>query len=62
MQRYAGADRHCDVHRLSTIRDSDLMAAMDHDEIMESGGHETLPAKKGKYSELYMTRYAGFAT
>jgi len=49
------------VHRFSPIRDSDLIAVMDHGEIVESGSHEALLAKKGKYHELYMTQYAGFA-
>lgn len=50
------------AHRLSTIRDSDLIIAMDHGRIVESGDHNTLLKKKGKYYELYMTQYAGFAT
>ena len=50
------------AHRLSTIRDSDLIVVMDHGEIVESGNHEALLEKKGKYYELYMTQYAGFAT
>ena len=50
------------AHRLSTIRDSDLIVVMDHGEIVESGNHEALLDKKGKYYELYMTQYAGFAT
>ena len=50
------------AHRLSTIRDSDLIVVMDQGQIVESGNHETLLAQKGKYYELYMTQYAGFAT
>lgn len=50
------------AHRLSTIRDSDLIVVMDHGEIVESGSHDELLDRKGKYYELYMTQYAGFAT
>lgn len=50
------------AHRLSTIRDSDLIVVMDHGRIVESGNHDELLAQKGKYYELYMTQYAGFAT
>ena len=50
------------AHRLSTIRDADLIVVMDQGRIVESGDHETLLAQKGKYYELYMTQYAGFAT
>lgn len=49
------------AHRLSTIRDSDLIVVMDHGEIVESGSHSELFDKKGRYYELYMTQYAGFA-
>lgn len=49
-------------HRLSTIRDSDLIVVMDHGKIIESGNHVSLLKQKGKYYELYMTQYAGFAT
>lgn len=50
------------AHRLSTIRDSDIIVVMDHGDIVESGSHGELLDKKGKYYELYMTQYAGFAT
>lgn len=50
------------AHRLSTIQDSDLIVVMDHGAIAEQGSHEELLEKKGRYYELYMTQYAGFAT
>lgn len=50
------------AHRLSTIRDSDLIVVMDHGRIVESGAHEELLERKGKYYELYMRQYAGYAT
>lgn len=50
------------AHRLSTIRDADIIVVMDHGRIVESGDHDTLLAKKGKYYDLYMTQYAGIAT
>ena len=50
------------AHRLSTIRDADLIVVMDQGRIVEQGDHDTLLARRGKYYELYMTQYAGFAT
>lgn len=50
------------AHRLSTIRDADIIVVMDQGRIVEQGSHESLLARKGKYYELYMTQYAGFAT
>ena len=50
------------AHRLSTIRDSDVIIVMDQGRIVESGNHDELLAKKGRYYDLYMTQYAGFAT
>ena len=50
------------AHRLSTIRDADTIVVMEQGRIVEQGDHETLLAKKGKYYDLYMTQYAGFAT
>ena len=49
------------AHRLSTIRDADVIVVMDHGKIAEMGSHRELLEKKGRYYELYMTQYAGFA-
>ena len=50
------------AHRLSTIRDADQIVVMDQGRIVEQGTHEALLAQKGRYYQLYMTQYAGFAT
>ena len=50
------------AHRLSTIRDADIIVVMDQGRIVEQGNHEALLAQKGKYYDLYMTQFAGFAT
>ena len=50
------------AHRLSTIQDADQIIVMDKGQIVESGTHDELLAAKGKYYELYMRQFAGFAT
>lgn len=47
------------AHRLSTIRDADIIVVMDKGQIVESGNHDTLLSKRGRYYDLYMTQYAG---
>ena len=47
------------AHRLSTIQDADLIVVMDRGRIAETGNHEELLRKKGKYYELYMTQFEG---
>ena len=41
------------AHRLSTVRNSDLILVIEHGEIIERGTHDELLAKKGRYYKLY---------
>lgn len=41
------------AHRLSTVRNSDVILVMEHGEIIERGNHDELIAQKGKYYQLY---------
>lgn len=50
------------AHRLSTIQDADMIVVMEQGRIIETGNHEELLKKQGKYHELYMTQFAGQAT
>lgn len=50
------------AHRLSTIQDADQIIVMDQGQIVESGTHSELLAKRGKYHDLFMTQFAGQAT
>ena len=50
------------AHRLSTVRDADLIVVMDHGRVVETGNHEELLAKQGVYHALYQTQFEGKAT
>ena len=41
------------AHRLSTVRNSDVIMVLDHGRIIERGSHEKLIAEKGTYYQLY---------
>lgn len=41
------------AHRLSTVRNSDVIMVLDHGHIIEKGHHESLVEKKGMYYQLY---------
>jgi ATP-binding cassette subfamily B protein len=40
-------------HRVSTVRDADLIVVLDEGEVVESGSHESLLQHGGRYAELY---------
>ena len=46
------------AHRLSTIREADVILVMKDGHIIEQGTHETLLARKGFYANLYNSQFA----
>jgi ATP-binding cassette, subfamily B, bacterial len=47
------------AHRLSTVRDADLILVVEDGRIIERGGHEQLLGAGGLYAELYRTQFEG---
>jgi ATP-binding cassette subfamily B protein len=49
------------AHRLSTVRDADLILVVDDGRIVERGRHDELLSAGGLYAELYRTQFEGQA-
>lgn len=49
------------AHRLSTIRNADIILVMKDGKIIEQGTHESLMAENGFYTHLYNSQFAGVA-
>ena len=45
------------AHRLSTIKNADLILVLKDGDVIESGTHEELLAKKGFYADLYNSQF-----
>ena len=41
------------AHRLSTVRNADVILVLEHGEIIERGNHDELLAQRGRYYQLY---------
>ena len=47
------------AHRLSTIREADVILVMKDGQIIEQGDHDSLLAQNGFYRHLYESQWAG---
>ena len=47
------------AHRLSTVRDADVIVVMENGHIVEQGNHEELLAARGAYCRLYESQFTG---
>lgn len=45
------------AHRLSTVRNSDVITVLENGRVIESGNHDNLLEKKGKYYQLYTGQF-----
>lgn len=50
------------AHRLSTIKEADVILVMNKGNIVEQGSHKELLAKKGFYYNLYNSQFPDYAT
>lgn len=49
------------AHRLSTVKNADIILVLKDGDVIESGTHEELLDKKGFYAELYNSQFASAA-
>ncbi|GKU83278.1 ABC transporter ATP-binding protein [Niallia sp. NCCP-28] len=48
------------AHRISSVKDADIILVMNNGKIMERGTHKELLKKKGYYFDVYMNQYGNF--
>jgi len=61
-ERCTGRTSFVIAHRLSTLRDADVIVAIEDGLVADVGRHDELMAAKGFYHQLYMSQFRGDAT
>ena len=46
------------AHRLSTVREADVILVMRNGRVVEIGNHDTLLSRNGFYAQLYNSQFA----
>ena len=59
-EKYAGATKFIIAHRISSVRNADMILVLDNGEIIERGTHNELLARKGYYFGLFTDQYGDF--
>ncbi len=49
------------AHRLSTVRQADVVVVLEHGRVIERGSHDELMARDSVYSRMYRTQHGGAA-
>ncbi|MDR1539450.1 MAG: ABC transporter ATP-binding protein/permease [Clostridiales bacterium] len=60
-EKFAGRTTFIIAHRISSVRNADLILVLDSGAIAESGTHEELMGRKGYYWDLYASQYGADA-
>ena len=47
------------AHRLSTVKKADLICFMEGGRVVETGTHDELVARRGKYARMFRTQLVG---
>ena len=59
-ERHKNATTFIIAHRISAVKNADQIAYIENGTIVESGTHDELLEKKGKYYEIYREQFKDF--
>ena len=47
------------AHRLSTVRQADLVVVLENGKVIEQGSHDDLVSRRSAYAEMYRLQHGG---